>query len=199
VTGKTLSVQCGPAINVSGASAGASIENNIVTSSDHAPSSARTDADGTTAIAVSADSTSGTTADYHLVNPAPFAALYDWAARATRTWRPSGARPGRERTTSRATRCSAPSRTPPRSTAARPSGIPLTTAPRRSIRPTPTRPASLPQTSWGIRDQMTPTSPTPGPGPGPGPARRTSTGARLSWRGTPSGAASLSATAARSQ
>jgi hypothetical protein len=79
VTGNTLSVQCGPAINVSGASAGASIENNIVTSSDHAPSSACTDADGTTAIAVSADSTSGTTADYNLISQSSaFSAMYDW-------------------------------------------------------------------------------------------------------------------------
>jgi Right handed beta helix region len=79
VTGNTLSVQCGPAIDVSGASAGASIENNIVTSSDHAPSSACTDADGTTAIAVSADSTSGTTADYNLISQSSaFTAMYDW-------------------------------------------------------------------------------------------------------------------------
>ena len=64
---------------MSGASAGASIENNIVTSSDHEPSSACTDSDGTTAIAVSADSTSGTTADYNLISQSSaFSAMYDW-------------------------------------------------------------------------------------------------------------------------
>jgi hypothetical protein len=78
VTGNTLYAQCGPAIDVSGASAGASIENNVVSSYVTAPSSTCTNADGTTAIAVSADSTPGTTSDYNLINPAPFTALYDW-------------------------------------------------------------------------------------------------------------------------
>ena len=79
VTGNTIVTQCGPAIGVSGGSAGASIENNIVTSFEAAPpSSVCTNADGTTAIAVAADSVAGTTSDYNLINPVPFTALYDW-------------------------------------------------------------------------------------------------------------------------
>lgn len=83
VTGNTLMTECGPAISIGSGSASASVQNNIV-SWITAAAGTCTSTDATTAVAVAADSVSGTTADYNLINPAyssspaVTATPYDW-------------------------------------------------------------------------------------------------------------------------
>jgi hypothetical protein len=75
VTGNTLMTECGQGIVVSGGSAGASIENNIVSAWGATASKC---AGANTAITVAADSTPGTTSDYNLIDPAIGGPLYNW-------------------------------------------------------------------------------------------------------------------------
>jgi hypothetical protein len=87
ITGNTIAAHCGPAIDVA-ASAGATIENNIVTVHGGIAGTC-IGTDDATAIAVDSASTAGTTS----------------GRRRPRAWRRSRARPARARTTSRPTRC----------------------------------------------------------------------------------------------
>jgi hypothetical protein len=83
VTGNTLVTECGPAISIGSGSASASVQNNIVSWATAAAGTC-TSADATTAVAVAADSMSGTTAGYNLISPtyssspAVTATPYDW-------------------------------------------------------------------------------------------------------------------------
>jgi hypothetical protein len=76
VVGNTVLALCGPGIALSGGSTGASIENNIVSTGLN-ESTCGTAGD-LTAIAVSADSTSGTVADYNQIDLADGAPPYAW-------------------------------------------------------------------------------------------------------------------------
>jgi hypothetical protein len=79
VVGNTVIAMCGPGIALSGGSTGASIENNIVSPGLKASDGSTCETAGdTTAIAVSADSTSGSVADYNLINLADGAPPYAW-------------------------------------------------------------------------------------------------------------------------
>jgi hypothetical protein len=75
ISGNTLMPECGQGITASGGSAGASIENNIVSAWD--PKASACVGIGA-AITVASDSTAGTTADYNLIDPAVVGPLYDW-------------------------------------------------------------------------------------------------------------------------
>lgn len=83
VTGNTLVTNCGPGIVLAGASAGASVQNNIIeTGSTDAqltqpPAACATPADAT-ALSVSAASAPQTTADYNLIDPVSGGTLYSW-------------------------------------------------------------------------------------------------------------------------
>jgi hypothetical protein len=80
ITGNTIAAQCGPAIDAA-ASAGASIENNVVTVHG-GTAGACSGTDDATAITVDSASTAGTTSDYNLINPAAFPTAYDWSGSA---------------------------------------------------------------------------------------------------------------------
>ncbi len=77
VNSNTLSTQCGAGIVLSGASTDSTVENNIV------DTAVRTDAEGScsakpNSIEVDASASSGTVADYNVIDPASGGALYDW-------------------------------------------------------------------------------------------------------------------------
>ncbi|QMU75770.1 right-handed parallel beta-helix repeat-containing protein [Streptacidiphilus sp. PB12-B1b] len=82
VTSNTMITNCSPGVVLAGASSGASVENNIIetgTSTARTPGACKATADAT-AINVAAGSTSGTTVDYNLVDPASgSSSLYAWA------------------------------------------------------------------------------------------------------------------------
>lgn len=71
VAGNTLQAWCGQGIVLTGASTGGAIENNIV-------QGACSTSTPETAISVSADSVTGATADYNLLDPLSGSDLYDW-------------------------------------------------------------------------------------------------------------------------
>ena len=81
VTSNTIVTDCSPGVVLAGASSGASVENNIIeTGTDlTAPPGVCKATTDPTAINVATGSTSGTTVDYNLVDPASGGFLYSWA------------------------------------------------------------------------------------------------------------------------
>ncbi|GAA2743679.1 PKD domain-containing protein [Kitasatospora cinereorecta] len=84
VTNNTIAFSCRESVKIDGASAGALVENNVVTA-DHPGQSGTctTAADrGETEISLSAASTAGSKVDYNTVHPWPDASAYTWAGTA---------------------------------------------------------------------------------------------------------------------
>ncbi|GAA2743688.1 PKD domain-containing protein [Kitasatospora cinereorecta] len=83
VTGNTVAFSCGESVKIDGASAGALVENNVITA-QHDGSTGNSGCEttstnrGETEIAVSADSEAGSKVDYNTVHPWKDASAYTW-------------------------------------------------------------------------------------------------------------------------
>ena len=78
VDSNTVTTQCGAGITLSGASTGSTVENNIVDTAVNTTPESACSAEPNS-IEVDADATSGTVADYNLIDPNSGGPLYDWA------------------------------------------------------------------------------------------------------------------------